>query len=221
MGNFLLELTYTLPAILIALTLHEFSHARVAYAFGDPTAKNEGRLSLNPLRHLDPIGALLLLIAGFGWAKAVPVNPFYFEGNRKRKMLWVSLAGPVSNLLQAFVGTFFLFLFMQYVTSYSQFFQYIFLFLLSYIQINLMLAVFNILPIPPLDGSKILAGVLPNRAARFIYGVERHGSLILLLLVFLPRILGWLNLPPVDVLGIIIGVPVSWLQNLFFGIFGL
>ena len=90
--NFDLErLIYVIPAIIIALTFHEYAHARIAYAFGDPTAKNEGRMTLNPLKHLDPIGTLLLIFAGFGWAKPVPVNPFYFQGNRKRKMLLVSL----------------------------------------------------------------------------------------------------------------------------------
>ena len=103
--NFDLErLIYVIPAIIIALTFHEYAHARIAYAFGDPTAKNEGRMTLNPLKHLDPIGTLLLIFAGFGWAKPVPVNPFYFQGNRKRKMLLVSLGGPAMNLLEAIAG---------------------------------------------------------------------------------------------------------------------
>ena len=103
--NFDLErLIYVIPAIIIALVFHEYAHARIAYAFGDPTAKSAGRMTLNPLKHLDPIGTLLLIFAGFGWAKPVPVNPFYFQGNRKGKMLLVSLGGPLMNLAEAVVG---------------------------------------------------------------------------------------------------------------------
>lgn len=221
MSDFLVRLTYVLPAILVALTFHEYAHARVAYAFGDPTAKNAGRLTINPLKHLDPVGALLLVFMGFGWAKAVPVNPYYFEGNRKRKLLLVSLAGPLTNLLEALCGTFLLFLFLQFVSGYNAVLEYIFLFLSYFVQINLVLAVFNLLPIPPLDGSKILAGLLPDRAANFIYSLERYGFVILLVIILIPRILGMLGLPEIDILGTIIGLPAQWLMDLLFNLFGI
>jgi len=98
------SMLYTFPVILIALTVHEFSHGYAAHLLGDPTPKQQGRLTLNPLPHLDPLGTLMMLVARFGWAKPVQVNPFYFKGNRQRGMLLVALAGPLSNVLVAFVG---------------------------------------------------------------------------------------------------------------------
>ena len=181
--NFDLErLIYVIPAIIIALTFHEYAHARIAYAFGDPTAKNEGRMTLNPLKHLDPIGTLLLIFAGFGWAKPVPVNPFYFQGNRKRKMLLVSLGGPAMNLLEALVGAI-CFALIYNFAPYSNVTIYFLNFFLYFLQINVVLAVFNILPIPPLDGSKILGALLPDKCFKFILSIERYGFLILLVLV--------------------------------------
>lgn len=181
--NFDLErLIYVIPAIIIALTFHEYAHARIAYAFGDPTAKNEGRMTLNPLKHLDPIGTLLLIFAGFGWAKPVPVNPFYFQGNRKRKMLLVSLGGPAMNLLEAIVGAI-CFALIYNFAPYNNVTIYFLNFFFYFLQINVVLAVFNILPIPPLDGSKILGALLPDKCFKFILSIERYGFLILLVLV--------------------------------------
>lgn len=213
------RLLYVVPAIIIALTVHEYAHARVAYAFGDSTAKNAGRLSLNPLRHLDVLGTLLLIIVGFGWAKPVPINPWYFGENRKRKVLWVSLAGPVANLIQAVVGTAALALIQHFVIKPSPFILYIVQLLLYYIQINIVLAIFNLIPIPPLDGSKILASLLPDRQFGIILGLERYGFLILMILCFLPNILGWLGLPQLDILGIIISVPSQWIWNGLWSLF--
>lgn len=181
MFNFpsLRELVLMAPPILLALTLHEYAHAYMAYRLGDKTAQEEGRLTANPLRHLDPLGTLLLFIAGFGWAKPVPVNPWHFD-NPKKGMMYVSLAGPGTNLLLALIGA----ILFGFLTPSGDMF-----FMLNYfVYINVLLAVFNILPIPPLDGSKILAGILPGRQT-WLYQLERYGTPILFLLIFL----GFLN----------------------------
>lgn len=215
------RLLYVVPAIIIALTVHEYAHARVAYAFGDSTAKNAGRLSLNPLRHLDVVGTLLLILVGFGWAKPVPINPWYFGEHRKRKILWVSLAGPGSNLIQALVGAGILALMWHYAVNPSAIVLYLFQLLLYYVQINIVLAVFNLIPVPPLDGSKILGSLLPDRQLGMLLGLERYGFLILMLLCFLPNILGWFGLPRLDILGTIISVPAQWIMNGLFSLFGI
>jgi len=169
-----IELLFTLPAILIALTIHEFSHGLTAHLLGDPTPKNQGRLTLNPIPHLDILGTLLLLVARFGWAKPVQVNPFYFKGNRQRGMLLVALAGPASNLLVALVGGILYNLFDN---------QLVLIFLNRLITLDVYLAVFNLLPVPPLDGSKILLGVLPRRMHESVYALESYGPLLLMLLI--------------------------------------
>lgn len=181
------------PPILFALTLHEYAHAYVAYRLGDKTAYYEGRLTANPLRHLDPLGTLLLFIAGFGWAKPVPVNPFYFD-DRKKGMMLVSLAGPATNLLLALVAA--------VVFGLMKPSGWLFFMLSYFIYINVLLAVFNFLPIPPLDGSKILAGILPGRQ-EWLYQLERYGTAILLVLIifgFLSPILQFFINPIVDLL---------------------
>lgn len=220
-GFDLTRLLYVVPAIIIALTIHEYAHARVAYAFGDSTARDAGRLSLNPFKHLDLVGALMLIFVGFGWAKPVPINPWYFGPNRKRRILWVSLAGPASNIIQAFVGTGFMSIMWNFIDNPGVIGLYFFNLLNYYVQINLSLAVFNLIPIPPLDGSKILASLLPDRHFNIILALERYGFLILMLLCFLPNILGWLGLPSFDLLGVIISVPAGWIMNLFFSLFGI
>lgn len=178
-------LLYSLPAILIALTFHEVAHGWVAYRLGDDTAKLSGRLTLNPLRHLDPIGFILMVVARFGWAKPVPVNPLNFRGNRKTGMLWVALAGPVMNILLAYLAVLVLhlleLLINNQIISYN---PYFITFIQVFFQINVVLASFNLIPLPPLDGSKILAGLLPYRFSRFMYQYERYSSLILIVLAF-------------------------------------
>ncbi|WP_238457809.1 site-2 protease family protein [Desulforamulus ferrireducens] len=159
--------------ILLALPLHEFGHALVAYKLGDNTAYREGRLTLNPIKHLDPLGTLMIFFGPIGWAKPVPVNPFYFN-DRKRGMMLVSLAGPGANLLLALLGAVLLGLF-----NSSPLVQY---FLYYFMVINVYLAVFNLLPIPTLDGSKILAGLLPG-SQTWLYNLERYAIPILLLLI--------------------------------------
>lgn len=169
------EWIYLIPAILIALTIHEFSHGMAAHLLGDPTPKQQGRLTLNPLPHLDPLGTLMLLVAKFGWAKPVQVNPFYFRGDRQRGMLLVALAGPASNILVALAGGILYNLFGKQ-PNLAQF-------LIILISINVYLAIFNLLPVPPLDGSKILLGLLPRSMHEAIYSLESYGPIILMLLI--------------------------------------
>ncbi|MGM9525475.1 MAG: site-2 protease family protein [Peptococcaceae bacterium] len=178
-GDSITSMLATLLAVLVAITFHETAHGYVAYSLGDTTAKDQGRLTLNPLAHLDPIGALLMFIAGFGWAKPVPVNPFYFKGDRTRGMMLVSIAGPLTNLALSFLAYF------VYVAG-SGFYSIPFLsiFLRSMVTLNIYLAIFNLIPIPPLDGSKILAGFLPKATAyKYLNTVEQYGFLILMVLI--------------------------------------
>lgn len=178
-GSSITSMAATLLAVLLAITLHELAHGYVAYCLGDNTAKAAGRLTLNPLAHLDPIGALMMLIAGFGWAKPVPVNPFFFKGNRTTGMMLVSLAGPLVNLIVAYIA------YAVYVAGQG-FYTVSFMnqFLNYCIILNVFLAVFNLIPIPPLDGSKILAGFLPKQTAfKFLTTMERYGFVILMVLI--------------------------------------
>ncbi len=182
-NNIIGNLLFTLPAIVIALTFHEYAHALVAYACGDMTAKNAGRLTLNPFKHLDLLGTLLLIIASFGWAKPVPINPLNFRGNRQRKIMLVSVAGPLMNLLEALVGAV-IFALIYRFAPYNSVTEYFYYFFNYFIQINIILAVFNILPISPLDGSKILAGFLPYDKMEVVFRYERYGMLVLIILMF-------------------------------------
>ena len=180
-GSSVTSMAATLLAVLLAITLHELAHGYVAYCLGDNTAKAAGRLTLNPLAHLDPIGALMMFIAGFGWAKPVPVNPFFFKGNRTTGMMLVSLAGPLVNLIVAYIA------YLIFVLG-NGFFDNAFmnLFLRTCVTLNIYLAVFNLIPIPPLDGSKILAGFLPKQTAfKFLSTMEQYGFLILMVLILL------------------------------------
>lgn len=166
-----------IPAVLWAISFHEFCHGYAAKLLGDPTAEMNGRLTLNPLRHFDPIGALMLLLVGFGWAKPVPVNSRYFTHVR-RDMIIVSLAGIAGNLLTAFVfGLIAYFVPLGVVGSAGGMFIQIMIF------INIGLAAFNLLPIPPLDGSKVLYGFLPFKWLSIYYWLERYGFWVLIFLL--------------------------------------
>ncbi|HBC94076.1 MAG TPA: site-2 protease family protein [Pelotomaculum sp.] len=167
----------TLPAIIIGLTFHEYAHGWVAKRLGDRTAEAHGRLTINPVAHLDPVGFILLLLAGFGWAKPVPVNPYNLRGDIKQGMLLVSLAGPATNFFLAVASAVALGLFgsMQ-IPYFNIIMQYM-------IVINVVLAIFNLIPIPPLDGSKILAGLLPGRQD-WLDQLEAYGPILLIVLVF-------------------------------------
>lgn len=183
MFNFdLSRIIMVLPGILLALTVHEFSHGYVAYLIGDPTAKNQGRLTLNPIAHIDPIGFLMLMFAGFGWAKPVPVNPYLFDIDRRKGTLLVSLAGPASNIALAIVLTLLFGLLIRFTGGMGSLVQQLFI---SAIFINLVLAVFNLFPIPPLDGSKILMSLFPSRFEHFFHEMERYTFIILIALLFL------------------------------------
>jgi len=191
--NFTIErLLILIPVVLIAITFHETAHGWVAYKLGDPTPKVTGRLSLNPISHLDPLGALLLLVTGFGWAKPVEVNPFYFKGDRRQGMMLVALAGPLANVLVAFVAAL-IFNYWGFRSGLGRQFLY------NLIIINIYLAAFNLLPVPPLDGSKILAWLLPRSKANFLYTLEGYGPLILMLLI-ITGLTGYFVLPVANLL---------------------
>ena len=176
-----LSLVFSLPALLLALTVHEFAHGWTADKMGDPTARYSGRLSLNPMAHMDLWGTLCLLFFHFGWAKPVPINPGYFK-NRKWGTVAVSLAGPMANFVLALVCAFLYTAFRELV-PYNKITEFFSLILFFGVQLNVGLMVFNLIPIPPLDGSKILMEFLPHQYKFKLYSLERYFSLILLALI--------------------------------------
>lgn len=176
----ILELLFSVIAVFVCMTVHECSHGLVSMWLGDPTAKRAGRLSFNPLRHLDWMGALCMLLFRFGWAKPVPINPNYYKNFRLGTVL-VSIAGPISNILLAFLVLLIYGIFQIFVPVN----ELVFSFVLTMIYMNLGLAVFNCIPIPPLDGSKVVFALLPEKAYRFVLRYERYGFLILILLIYL------------------------------------
>jgi len=169
------------PPLLFAITFHEFSHAWMANRKGDPTAKLAGRMTLNPLAHIDIIGLLLLYFYGFGWAKPVPVNPLNFKDPHKDE-LWVSLAGPGSNMVLALVfGIIFRLLISSYqLGTEASTHQLFLIMLIKGIQLNLVLAVFNLIPVNPLDGSHILSGILPLQYQGQLQQIQRYSFYVLL-----------------------------------------
>lgn len=178
----MLDMVLRLAAVLLCLTVHETCHGLAAYALGDPTARRAHRLSLNPLRHIDWFGLLMMFAAGFGWAKPVPVNPNYFK-KPKQGMALTALAGPVSNFVLALLTLLAARIFCD-VAAYSETNQRILDFLLMVAVLSIGLGLFNLVPIPPLDGSKVLFAVLPDRAYDWLMRNERYGMLLLFALVF-------------------------------------
>ena len=190
---FIRQLIIQAPPLLFALTMHELAHGYVAYRLGDPTAKNEGRLTMNPLKHLDPWGILAFIIMKIGWAKPVPINPRYFK-NPQRDMLLVALAGPGANVLLAIASA--LLAHLLIALHFLPFFilQPMVGMLVASVWINIMLAVFNCIPIPPLDGSKVLMSLLPPSAARSFAKLEPFGFLLILGL-FYTGVISWFIMP--------------------------
>lgn len=187
--TFLISFLLSIPIVLLSLSVHETAHGYAAYRLGDPTARNLGRLTLNPAKHLDPIGFICMTLFGFGWAKPVPINTRYFK-KPKRDMALTGLAGPVSNLLLAFV---FAVLLRVELTVYgsvalsstaSEVFIWLYQFLYLGISLNITLAVFNLIPIPPLDGSRIFLVLLPTNLYFKIMKYEKYIYIVLLVALF-------------------------------------
>lgn len=179
----ILGLIVSIPGLLLAISLHEFAHGYAAYLMGDPTAKYSGRLSLNPLHHLDLAGALCMLLFRFGWAKPVPIDPRYFK-NRRMGTIIVSLAGPFANFILGFIFCLAYYSIARFTLNGPVIWQFVSQICLYGIFMNVGLMIFNLIPIPPLDGSKILMEFLPYRIKYKIYSYERYFSLILIIIVY-------------------------------------
>lgn len=187
-GN-LIEYLYIVPAALIAIMLHEIAHGLVSYWLGDPTPKRQGRLSLNPLKHLDPVGTICLILFHVGWAKPVVVNPDYYK-KRKLGMALVALAGPLTNFIVAIVSMIIIGFILKFANSSLTIFDIINTFLLILAIINIGLGVFNLIPIPPLDGSKILGSFLKGQVYEQYMKYQQYGFIILALLLLLSSLAG-------------------------------
>ena len=174
------SMIYRIPALLFAISIHEYAHAQCADGMGDPTARYMGRLTFNPMAHLDPIGAILLVVAGFGWAKGVPINVNNFR-NRREGILKVSFAGPAANLFLCFLAA----LMMALLGRMGMLSDGLYKFLFWMQLYNVWFAFFNLIPVPPLDGSRILSELLPAKQSwQFNEIVDRYGFYILIALVF-------------------------------------
>ena len=175
----LIRLLLVIPTILIALTFHEYAHGFIANKLGDPTAKNLGRLTLNPLKHLDPVGALMMLFVGIGYAKPVPINSRYFK-NPKRDMALTALAGPVMNLILSFAGVTIYSVYLALLGSNSYIAYTVYMFFYYFAYLNAYLAIFNLMPIPPFDGSRIAFAVLPDK---YYWGVMKYERTIMIVTI--------------------------------------
>jgi len=194
--DYFYSLLLSLPGILIAISFHEMAHAYAADAMGDPTPKDAGRLTVNPLKHIDPLGFISMLLFRFGWAKPVPVNPNNFK-DKKKGMIAVALSGVLTNLLLAFLG-------MAAYLAVIPLNNETLMIILQYIYIyNIVFAVFNIIPIPPLDGSQILVLFLPPKALMFYYRYQRYGMIAIFVLAL------------TGLLGIIINPAINAIVSLF------
>ena len=192
-----------LIVLAVAFTIHEFAHAWTAVQFGDDTPRFYGRLTLNPIAHLDPMGSLVLIFAGFGWAKPVPVDPYRLQRRAPSALMWVSLAGPFSNLILAILAA--IPFKLGWVSIYEVFGESSSLLpsfstiLFEFVSINLILMLFNMIPLAPLDGEKILEYFLPPAGSRFLDSIRPFGPMILLAIVFL-GVLGKIIYPPLSIL---------------------
>ncbi|MEA3349174.1 MAG: site-2 protease family protein [Chloroflexota bacterium] len=205
--------------LLTAFSVHEFAHAWVADQFGDTTPRMNGRLTLNPLAHLDPVGSLMLIVAGFGWAKPVPINPYTLKRRSPAAMMWVALAGPMSNFLMAILAAipFRLELisiqqaYQDYTLSANRLLPSPSQILLEFIIINLSLMLFNLIPLAPLDGDKIADYILPPAGSEFLARIRPYGSIILMVLFIGGPYLG------IDILGWILGPALRFLFAVLVG----
>lgn len=177
----LINFLYLIIALVVGITFHEFAHAAAAAFLGDSTPKFEGRLTLNPLRHLDPIGSLFILLVGFGWGKPVTFDPHFIK-HGKWGIALVGIAGPIANIIIAFI--------LIVALKFGILPQAIAQLFIIVIFINIILAVFNLLPLPPLDGSKLLRALLPESKQEFIDNMERHGPVLLFILIIADSFLG-------------------------------
>lgn len=193
----LMNLIAGLPGLLIALVVHEYAHARAAVVLGDFTPRMMGRLTLNPRAHIDPVGLIMLLVAHFGWAKPVMINSHNFRDWKKGELL-VALAGPASNLIVAFVSL----LAMAIMHKLGMFSNGVRLVLSMLVMYNVNFAIFNMLPLPPLDGSKVLMMLLPNRYAYKLMELERYSFIILVFLMMTP----FLTMILIPLQGVILGI---------------
>jgi Zn-dependent protease len=207
-------ITYAI-ILLTAFPVHEFAHAWVADHFGDNTPRANGRLTLNPLAHLDPFGSLMMIIVGFGWAKPVPINPYILERRSPAATMWVSLAGPMSNLLMAMLGSIFFRVGVLSITDITfvsgEILPNIPLFVFMFIRINLWLMLFNLIPLFPLDGEKVLDYFLPPSAARVLESIRPYGTMILMVILIVLPMVG------LDVIGKVIQPAFDFLTRLLIG----
>ena len=197
------EWVVRIPVLLFAITIHEYSHGKAAFSLGDPTAKNAGRLSLNPIIHIDPIGAICLFLFNFGWAKPVPVDTRYFK-NTRRDTILMALSGPVANLAAAFVTGLFIRHFILPFEIYIKVLLYMML-------MNLGLGIFNLLPLTPLDGSHVLENLLHGDAARKYQKFGRYGPLVLFGIIMLD------NFAHTGILNKVLMTPMLYLAHFFGG----
>ena len=198
-----MEIVIRIAVLLFAVTIHEYAHGKAALSLGDPTAKNAGRLTLNPLRHIDPMGAICMFLFNFGWAKPVPVDTAYFADKRRDTIL-MALSGPVSNIAAAFIAGLFMRYFYMKIDVYLLMLVYIIL-------MNIGLGLFNLIPIPPLDGSHVLENILPPAAARRFIHIRRYAPFVLLGILLLDH---YTNL---NIFGRVLSSPILKFAGLFGG----
>ena len=220
MGGFDLQATLlSLPGLVLALTFHEYAHAKMADRLGDPTPEEQGRLTLSPVAHMDPVGTICLLFANFGWGRPVQVNPSYFRNPARDNML-VAAAGPIMNFILAFVLLIIYAILsistpalIQLATGVTSAWTILYEIVAGAAVLNVSLGVFNLLPVPPLDGSKIFAYFLKGKAREFLYTLEQYSTIIIAILfitklpaMIISPIVRWITTGMIYIIGLIIGL---------------